>query len=170
MVWLPRSDNSWPSLRPEDVLFRRSRLYATHSIPNSRQQSSWIWPSSMSCCTLIVGGHWQWHSEEMDASKLRLRRQIPTGADSVLPLRSNSYSQGISPSTGNGKIHTRQKRLRRRTRLKAALRTCLKGAFATLVSGSLSLLLLPFSWTQGMLCFVISYAVADIIGLLCLIF
>lgn len=129
------SDGSEPPADCSLQLFRQDETdYEMHEL--SRSLIQWYM-----CCR-----------QEMDASKLRLRRQIPTGGESVLPLHTNSgAAQSLSPPGlgGPGNIHNRQKRLRRRTRLKAALQTCLKAVCATLVSGSLSLMLLPFSWTQG---------------------
>ena len=80
----------------------------------------------------------------MDGSKLRLRKQhVSTGGkDSVLPLHNNKSQQNYSPT------NKAPRKRRRRDRCKQALNTCLKGACATLISGSLSLLFLPLSWVN----------------------
>lgn len=82
----------------------------------------------------------------MDGSKLRLRRQNLTGAaDLLLPM--NNTNGGLDNNNRERRKAPR-KRKRRRTWFKESLQTCLKGACATIISGSLSLFFLPFSWTQ----------------------
>jgi hypothetical protein len=85
-----------------------------------------------------------------DDSKLRLRRN-PGGP--ILPMRYNDNSPtGRSmipqPPMSYGQVKGRRKRRRRRETFKKYAKTCLSGLAAAVVSASLSILLLPFSWTQ----------------------
>lgn len=88
-----------------------------------------------------------------DDSRLRLRRQTPDG--SLLPLQSYGHSSsnrlntlGVSTAGNIGASKKRRKRKQRRRILLRGIKTCLSGLAAALVSATLSLALLPLSWTQ----------------------
>jgi len=84
-----------------------------------------------------------------DDSKLRLRRNHPGDAahGSILPtLATNRPIQ--QPPMSYGQVKGRRKRHRRQKVLLKWAKTFFSGLAAALVSASLSVLLLPFSWTQ----------------------
>jgi len=80
-----------------------------------------------------------------DDSKLRLRRHQPSDGDNpastLLPMTS-------APPPNKGRVKGIRMRKRRRKACKQMVKTIISGICATVVSASLSLLLLPFSWTQ----------------------
>lgn len=85
-----------------------------------------------------------------DESKLRLRRNVHTDGAPVLPILAPGTRRPPQPtiSFGGQVSKVRRKRRRRREIFKKFAKTCLSGLAAALVSSSLSVLLLPFSWTQ----------------------
>ena len=77
-----------------------------------------------------------------DDSKLRLRRPVAGDASgSVLP-------QHMAPPPSYGQVKGLRKRRRRRQTCKAMARTILSAVAATIVSATLSIVFLPFTWTQ----------------------
>lgn len=81
-----------------------------------------------------------------DDSKLRLRRHLSVDAESpVLPLHKSPPSRAASFGPVKG---SRKRRRRRHQTFYNLARTLMSGLCATLVTASLSVSLLPFSWTQ----------------------
>lgn len=83
-----------------------------------------------------------------DDSKLRLRRTLAgdSSHEPILPtLATNRTNQ---PPMSYGPVKGRRKRRRRNRSLSAWAKTCFSGLAAAIVSATLSMTLLPFSWTQ----------------------
>ena len=85
-----------------------------------------------------------------DDSKLRLRRNLPgdPGHGPILPTTIASTNRPPQPPMSYGQVKGRRKRRRRREILQKWAKTCFSGLAAAMVSATLSVSLLPFSWTQ----------------------